>query len=280
MKRVKWTFVSPSGEPWNFARSVCGASTPIVRHCHDFAEVFWIESGRGVHLLNGCESVLEEGALVFLRPADWHAFHALRQETPFVLANFAVPAAVADSWHDRWKSYGLKKIPWGGAPMVWMLSPAQLAALGSIVRGIAERPSTALAGDRFLSSLMHELHREGTPLQLGPDAPEWLSRAISSLHKPEQLGGGVEAFFRACGRSREHVARACRLHLNLTPTDLINRGRLDYAARLLETTDLPVLEVGAEAGFHNPSLFHRRFRVAFQLSPLQYRHQIRSTLPS
>ena len=47
--------------------------------------------------------------------------------------------------------------------------------------------------------------------------------------------------------------------------------RLEYASKLLITTDLPINEITAKAGFSNASVFSRYFSRKFQISPSQYR---------
>ena len=280
MKLIKWSNVAQLGEPWHLTRAVCRSNAPIIMHYHDFAEVFWIEDGQGSHCLNGERSTVDAGTLVFIRPQDRHEFRCDRDGTPFTLANFSLPASSAADYHQRWKICGIPRIPWGDKAEAWHLSSTQLAILGSIARAALDGPCTPLAADRFLSGLMHEIHREPTAVSMSPEAPEWLYRAVAFLNDPERLQAGVDGFFQLAGRSREHVARVCQRYLRMTPTELVNKSRLEHAARLLERTDMTILEIGSASGFTNPSLFHRRFRTAFECSPLQYRRQRRSSLPS
>ena len=280
MRVIRWHSVVQLGQEWHFARAVCRVTAPIIMHSHDFAEVFWIEEGRGSHCLNGERAILEAGALLFIRPPDRHEFRPDRDGSAFKIANFALPATSAASYRERWKSWGVAKLPWGNRAEKWHLSPSQLATLDGIVRATTDGARSAFAGDRFLSSLMHELSREPSALAMSSQAPEWLFRAVSLLRDPARLRLGTDEFFLAAGRTRAHVARACQKHLQLTPTEIVNRCRLDHAANLLERTDMTILEVGGAAGFTNPSLFHRRFRERFNSSPLQYRRQRQGSLPT
>jgi len=43
-----------------------------------------------------------------------------------------------------------------------------------------------------------------------------------------------------CNRSAAHVSRACRQWLNATPSQIVNRFRMDYASRELSMTDRPI----------------------------------------
>ena len=51
----------------------------------------------------------------------------------------------------------------------------------------------------------------------------------------------------------------------------VNDLRLEYASKLLVTTDLSITEIMTKAGFSNASVFSRYFSRKFQISPTQYR---------
>lgn len=51
----------------------------------------------------------------------------------------------------------------------------------------------------------------------------------------------------------------------------VNDLRLEYASKLLVTTDLSITEIMSKAGFSNASVFSRYFSRKFQISPTQYR---------
>jgi transcriptional regulator GlxA family with amidase domain len=53
--------------------------------------------------------------------------------------------------------------------------------------------------------------------------------------------------------------------------DFLKELRLGRAARLLETTDLPVKTIAARVGFSSRSHFSRAFKAAMHLEPTAYR---------
>ncbi len=274
MRILRFNEFVRTGELWHFARVKHRPRARISAHTHDFCELFWIENGSGVHELNGSSEACASGTLIFIRAEDRHGFRCNPSGQPYTIANFALSAKMAADFRQRWAGYGLPRLPWapGPSPLRMNLSPEQLAALEVITRDLADSPITPLAGDRFLSALVHEIHRQPAPGHIGAGAPDWLVRAITGMHG-ENLTGGVELFFRLAGRSREHAARSCQQHTGITPTGLITRIRLEHARRLLERTDLSVLDVALASGFTNMSLFHRRFRAATQSTPLRYRQK-------
>lgn len=75
----------------------------------------------------------------------------------------------------------------------------------------------------------------------------------------------------AAGRSPEHVCRQARRHLGLTPTQYVNRIRIQHAATLLAGTGRRLPDVASECGFENLSCFHRLFRLQYGTTPRAYR---------
>jgi len=56
-----------------------------------------------------------------------------------------------------------------------------------------------------------------------------------------------------------------------TPSEFVRAIRLEYAAKLLKTTKLTVLEVMYKSGFSNKSYFYREFQKQYQTSPNDFR---------
>ncbi|NUR79370.1 MAG: helix-turn-helix domain-containing protein, partial [Dermatophilaceae bacterium] len=60
----------------------------------------------------------------------------------------------------------------------------------------------------------------------------------------------------------------------------LNRARVDRARHLLETTDLPVDRVAADAGFGTTASLRQQLAAAVGLSPLAYRRTYREPHPA
>lgn len=59
--------------------------------------------------------------------------------------------------------------------------------------------------------------------------------------------------------------------LGASPIVCVLRRRIAYAAKLLRETDLPVTEIGMQAGFHSPSYFGKRFKERMGCTPREFR---------
>ena len=104
-------------------------------------------------------------------------------------------------------------------------------------------------------------------------APSWLLKAAQAAREPRVFRRGAEGLIEAAGRSQPHVCRAARRHLGLSPTQYINRIRIQHAAMLLADTGRPIATVAEECGFENLSYFHRLFREQYGTTPRGYRQR-------
>lgn len=84
----------------------------------------------------------------------------------------------------------------------------------------------------------------------------------------------LEEFARLSGRSLTSFKRDFIATFKTTPGKWLARKKLDHARHLLETTDKNINELTFESGFENPSHFIRKFKQAFQITPLKYKKEI------
>lgn len=234
-------------------------------HDHDFAEVFWIERGTALHTVNGVEQRLDPGTLTLLRPSDAHAYSAPRG---FVMVNVTYRAELLAGLRDRYGAE-LDPWPWGDAVL-----PTQLRLDGPALERLQEAADQLaddhgrLAAEGFLLDVLRLLRRShGRPAM-----PSWLERALDAYQAPEHLAAGPPAFARLCGRDPAHVNRVVRGVFACTTTDLVNRLRLEHAARLLKLSDRGIADIAAGCGFASLAHFYRAFGAHFGATPRDFRH--------
>jgi AraC family transcriptional regulator len=80
------------------------------------------------------------------------------------------------------------------------------------------------------------------------------------------------------GLSPHHFARAFRTSTGATPRAFIERRRIERARALIDTTDQPLAEIAAAAGFATQSHFTTAFRRATGFTPAAYRRGRRSRI--
>jgi AraC family transcriptional regulator, dual regulator of chb operon len=260
--------VSP-GESFHISRNRMTSNSAYPLHSHDFCEIFFIEDGTGTHRVNGKRHTIETGALIMIRQSDTHGFQAMDSKG-FVVANIAFESAVIDFIKKRY--FHGDDAFFGGdekMPRTVQVPDSVRQWLSAAFTTLASGPRTLFALERFLLNLFHEL----ALVQDQPFAacPEWLTKAIAGFKDPEQFRDGTAAFARLCGHSPEHVSRVVKKCLTLTPTDLVNRARLDWAAGRLCLSSQKISSIAFDCGIENLGHFYRIFQKAYNTTPRTYR---------
>ncbi len=105
----------------------------------------------------------------------------------------------------------------------------------------------------------------GTPAWQGASAT--VSRALRLIEGGALDNGGVNDLAASLGVGARHLRRLFDDHLGASPLAVAMTRRIHFAKRLLEETDLPVLQVALSSGFHNARRFNDAFRKSFDCTP-------------
>ena len=271
MKHLAWKFFAPNGEAFRVARQHFTYDRPSFPHDHDYVEVFWIESGEGVHRINGLTLPLEPGDLVMIRPQDRHDLQALKPEG-LRLVNVSFPeetvAFIKGRYFPTYKNF------WGGTapqPSRFKLSRQVTERIGLDSRALARAPRTRFHIERFILNLLALLKSSQAPARNAPEIPLWLSQACDEIQNPEHFSKGTPEFSRLAGRSSKHIARTTRALLNRTPGDIVNEARMFYAAEELAMTDKAIVDIAAACGIQSLAHFYSLFQSRYGLPPRRYR---------
>ena len=105
-------------------------------------------------------------------------------------------------------------------------------------------------------------------------APELVCEAVQQIIGGVMDDGGTEAMLAArIGLSARHLRRLFLRHLGVSPDQLARSRRAHFARRLLDDTDLTVLDIAFAAGFGSLRQFNRTMREVFRASPTDLRNR-------
>lgn len=270
MHILHWNEFASGDEAFHVAGLSSSSPPSMEEHTHaGFAECFLVVSGRVRHLVNGAEQDLSAGQFVLMRPSDRHRFRPARND-PFSFRNVAFPSSVLDDLRRRYFPDG----EWladerGALPPVVTLRDAALERMELRIARLMSRPRRRIYIDLFLLEVLAdppEPARRG-----GPPLPDWLERACDALNDPAAFAEGIPALFRLAGRSPEHVTRELKRRTGETPTERVNRLRIEHAARRLLLSGENITDIAYGSGFESLSYFSALFKKRFGLAPRDYR---------
>ena len=250
----------------------------MVRHNHDFAEMFWFQAGRCEHWVNGERHLLKPNALCLILPGDCHSFRMVHKQD-YRLINLVFRPETLRTLLDR---YQMHADPfWGRAggshcPVVH-LSPDQGNWLEHAFLELDQGQHSKMALDHLLLALMLKTAR----LAADPFAqcPAWLIETCRKMQTPEHLREGAKQFAVLSDRTLAYVSRLLRSITGKAPIEWVTEWRLAYAAEQLATTNVDILTLANECGFSSLGHFYALFKRRYGVPPREYRHQQHHALP-
>lgn len=262
------SFLNSSEEAFHIARTTISTREDLQLHSHDYAEIFWIKEGQGIHIINGKEHRIGVGTLCMIRPEDEHTFKVSSSES-IVVTNLAFKRDSLDYYQKRYFPDS-SSLFWAKSdmPFTCELSHSNLNELSGLTDRLLTQPKTALNLDHIvlhifsLASRIEEVHH---------GMPHWLKYSIDNFNTPLQFKKGIDGFTKLAGKSTDHINRTTQKYLKQTLSTTLNKLKLQYAAQQLVMTNTPIKKICTECGFSNLSYFYRTFQKLYNLSPSKYR---------
>ena len=237
------------------------------QHDHDFFELFWVESGPGIHYIHDEKRIVEAGTLQLIRPEDRHTFAAIPGSV-FELTNVTL---VTETWQALRARYFKEPVyfdllPWQDREFRGLTGYIGdlRAAAASLHAGRRDR----LSLERFLLNALALLPDGRTP---ETPIPGWVVALRDDLRQQANFVSGVAQVVKTTGRCSEHVCREFRRFYGKTPTDEMNDARLLYAAVHLRSTSIKIVDLALDLGIENLGYFYRLFSRHFGCTPAEYR---------
>lgn len=152
----------------------------------------------------------------------------------------------------------------------YITKPFHPLQISSIVENLITRHQ--LLKDYFNSSLSIVRKKEGYDLH--PEDERLIKKMSDTIveHIDDECLSS-ELIAANLGISKATLYRKLKTAINKTPNEFIREIRLDYAAKLLVTTQLTVTEIMYKCGFSNKSYFYREFLKLYGYSPKDYRNK-------
>lgn len=180
----------------------------------------------------------------------------------------------------------------GQADAGWPRFPGEArpasSALESVLRRMVQEARQETPWRRFLvdtlgAELIVQLLRDHG-LVIADDAPaemvDGITRAIELIMANYERDINLDLLAGEAGMSRYHFVRKFKERVGETPSAYVRQIRLEHAADLLRSTDLPVTEVAFRCGFGGPNRLAEAVRQAFGVTPGALRSRERKPVSS
>lgn len=259
-------------------------------HWHDFFELELIVSGKGTQRLNGLRMPLVPGSLFVVAPTDFHEVEPDPEEG-LSLINVKFTESFVGEEVSGW-------LYRSSAPLAATLEGETLAAAEADCRTLLREQADAV--DRLGRTQM--LRSTLTRLLIGllraasdaaDAASSGVAQSVSGSRNAAEPGAirqallYIDAHYRdtltlpmaaaSVGLSASYFSDMFHRRVGQPFRQYVLELRLQYADKLLQSSDLPITEIGYMSGFNTLPYFNRAFKHRFGCAPNEARK--RSGLP-
>ncbi|MFS1415098.1 GlxA family transcriptional regulator [Vibrio sp. 10N.286.49.B1] len=109
------------------------------------------------------------------------------------------------------------------------------------------------------------------PINVKPLTETNLSLVIELVEQNLNLSHSLDEVANRCAMSKRTFTRQFKATYGCTFGEWLQNQRLVLSQRLLETTQLSIPQVAEQVGFGSDSVFRKHFKIAFHVSPIQWR---------
>lgn len=247
---------------------------PLVHGHEDYWEFTIITDGTLVNITDSGEETFEKDTMFFSTTRDVHSIKRksaqLRYINLIVREQSLIQLASAISprfWEDlrsakkkymHLKSYVIEEIE-ELIHRVNMLDKSQYHKYNDLLCGA----TLLLLQNLFVQFV------EGIPKQ----THGWQSRLANLMSRKEFLTYNVDDLCRELDYSRMQLSRLFTQQFGVTPHKYLVNYKLQYAANILRSTDMKVIEVAQLVGYTKLSQFNVNFKQRYGVTPGNYRRQ-------
>ena len=126
----------------------------------------------------------------------------------------------------------------------------------------------------FTQAIRHYLEDEGKNQKgLAGFADPHIRQALEAIHRDPARPWTVERLAREAGLSRTAFSNRFNELTTYTPLNYLTSWRMQLARQLLADSDLPIIDVAAQAGYQSEASFGRVFKRHIGQPPAGYRRQ-------
>lgn len=241
-------------------------------HIHAHWEIHVAMSGTILHKINGEEHIVNRGDVYLIRPHDKHSLHAIAEtDETYQHINFVVDTEFAKKLLSLYSDYD------------------ELLNKKNFVRFSLNDSDLIYLRERALltQNLSCEEYVENTKLIItyivikyfeqrmlfNSEYPAWLNSFIVYISSPTSFGLTVQELAKYTSYSYSRLARIFKTYTGETIVNFVNSKKMNYAKRLLRSTNLSTVQISNQIGYTSLSSFNHLFKSTFGITPSAYRKQ-------
>lgn len=256
--------------------------TQVPLHWHDEMELIVIQKGSGCVSVDFRSETVFAGDIVIILPGQLHSI-SQKESQPMEYENILFrPSMLISGAHDLCaENYILPLIHAQLSPDTFLTPECSYysessACIREIDRLCASQPNgyqLAVKGWLFQFLFYLICHQKEQPSFSRAQEKHLKKMKCILTYMEEHFSEpiSIEEMANLIYYSKSHFMKFFKTYTGKGFTEYLNDYRLNHAAQLLSTSDLPLIEIAASSGFENLSYFTRIFKREYGITPGKYR---------
>jgi AraC-like DNA-binding protein len=231
-------------------------------HLHDFFEIEFIISGKGICCVDGKEYCFSEGSFFFLSPINIHEIKSADAEIINVMFEFEIAE----------KSFSKPIIGVSQCPMIQLEGEAM-----SFVYQLLSELVSCYKQDLEYASLLLTCVLKKIEKLMGDtcdDQLNYIQHALLYITKNFRNKVTLSSTAKQIGLTPTYFSNVFKKETGMNFSTYLDNVRFSYAKNLLCFTDFSVLNIVQMSGFEDYANFAKRFKRLFGVTPGEFRKHI------
>jgi AraC-like DNA-binding protein/mannose-6-phosphate isomerase-like protein (cupin superfamily) len=252
----------------------------VGEHTHQFIELVYTLSGRGIHTVDGKEYHVKSGDMLVI---NYHCRHTVCPIDALTYVDIMLkPEYVNETLKDTDDIFLLLQLSDYSDLANSIVKDNLLICFDGNEKQRVEllldwtfeeqrehRPAGKLVIRSALSMLLSLVFRKMSEQQRATAMIDDRLLAYMERNCGEKLL--INEIASLCGYSTEHFSRLFKKHTGRSPVEYISGCRIKKAKNLLLNTDMPIETIITACGFSNRTAFFKKFYAFEGITPLRYR---------
>lgn len=287
MEPLRKQFDAAESFPLEFSyRAVKDSHNELPNHMHDWHEIVYVHTGKGVFFIDGSFYTMEPGDL-FLLPSNTVHRALPDEDNPLTVSAIYFHRRIV-----QWNSLGdtfsyIQCFEQVNKGKNHKLSPdtSDYHFIETILVNISNELSGDKPGQRH-AVVLHLLHlllminRQipvSTAERKNTGAPEWMRTTLRTIDEHPYGDVSLSTLTAKAAVNPSHFTRVFKLLTGMTLTEYVTAKRISRAKELLLASDSPIHAIANECGFESLPHFHRTFKKLTGTTPTGYKRSCQVT---
>ena len=264
------------GFPFQISEKKFDMSENINMHWHEEIELLYVPKGCCRAVADGKEYIIPCGDVLFVNSNILHEYDAVSSEekTETVCILFR-PGFISHESSDIFHEYVEPFISDNSVPCIHLRADTSLGSqiislILDMISGAADKLNIHILTSILWQRLLPVLDTSAGGITSPVRKRARIMLTFIQNHYAEDLS--VQDIADSANISRSECFRCFQKAVGRKPVQVLNDYRLEQAAAMLKTTDLPVSEISLACGFGSQSYFGMLFAGKYGTSPGRYRY--------